>query len=231
MYSTKAISVGPCSPPVPKILAERIWRKEFIDFRDLFPSQLGAPEPTIFNLFEKTDKAHPKKYISSIQEGVICFSTFSSIVLMREPERSADLLAYYSTVIKTSMGCNDMPWLDYDTHATKPKWAHLNTALWTIYFAWAKAKNMHAEDNTSQKKADAGGKRARSMDKLWANPYTTIPICRKWNLLDGCNLQFCRYQHCYSKCNSTLHKAFNCQTNQQRQVGGGLPFRPDAARQ
>ena len=135
-HSTEAISVGPCSPPVPKKLAERIWRKEFIDFRDLLPSQLGGPEPTVFDLFAKTDKARPKKYISSIQEWVICFNTLSTIVLMCEPERTADLLAYCSTIIKTSMDYDDMPWLDYDMHfrqqaAMKPNepWVHLDAAL------------------------------------------------------------------------------------------------------
>ena len=111
--STEVISVGHCSPPVPKKLAERIWRKEFIDFRDLLPSQLGAPEPTVFDLFGKTDKVRPQKHISSIQEWVICFNTFSTIVLMREPEHTADLLAYCSTITKVSMDYDDMPWLDY----------------------------------------------------------------------------------------------------------------------
>ena len=41
------------------------------DFRDLLPSQLGAPEPTVFDLFGKTDKTRPRKYTSSIQEWVI----------------------------------------------------------------------------------------------------------------------------------------------------------------
>ena len=150
-------------------------------------------------------------------------NTFSTIVLMREPEHTADLLTYCSTIIKASMDYDDMPWLDYDTHfrrqaAMKPNelWAHLDAALWTIYFTWATAKNTHAEDDTSHKRADAGGKSARSTDRPQANPYTTIPICRKWNLLNGCNLQFCRYQHCCSKCNSMLHEVINCQTNQQR---------------
>ena len=30
---------------------------------------------------------------------------------MREPERTADLLAYYSIIIKASMDYDDMPWL------------------------------------------------------------------------------------------------------------------------
>ena len=235
--STEAISVGPCSPPVPKKLAERIWKKEFIDFRDLLPSQLGAPEPTVFDLFGKTDKARPKKQISTIQEWVICFNTYSAIILMREPERTADLLAYCSIIIKASIDYDDMPWLDYDTHfrrqaATKPNepWARLDAALWTIYFTRAKAKNTHLEEDTNLKKVEAGGKSAKSTDKPRANPYTTTPICRKWNSPEGCNLQFCRYRHCCLKCSSTLHKAYTCQTNQQRQVGGGPPFRPDAAR-
>lgn len=76
-----------------------------------------------------------------------CFNTFSTIALMRESECTADLLAYCLIIIKASMDYDDMPWLQCDTHfhrqaAITPNepWAYLDaTALWTIYFMWAKA--------------------------------------------------------------------------------------------
>ena len=175
---------------MPRKLAERIWKKEFIDFRDLLLSQLSALDPTVFDIFGKTDKVWPKKHISSLQEWVLCFNTFSTIVFMHEPERMADLLAYCSIIIKASMDYNDMPWFVYDSHfrrqaVTKPNepWAHLDAALWTIYFTQAKAKNTHPEEDASRRSADSGRKSAKTTDKPRANPYTTIQICRKWNLL------------------------------------------------
>ena len=153
------------------------------------------------------------------------------------PGATTDLLAYCSIIIKASMDYDDMPWLECDSHfrrqaATKPNepWAQLDAALWTIYFTRARAKNVHSEEDANQKSIDAGGKSTKTTDKPLANPYTTTPICRKWNSLDGCNLQFCRYQHCCTKCNATSYKAINCPTNQQRQAGWGPPFQPDASR-
>lgn len=54
--------------------------------------------------------------------------------------------------------------------------------------------------------------------KAQTAPYTT-PIHHKWNSLDRCNLKFCRYLHCCTKCNSKSHRAINCPTDQQRQTG------------
>ena len=124
-----------------------------------------------------------QKHISSIQEWEMCFNT-SKILLMCEPKHMADLLTYCSITIKASMDYDDMPWLEYDSHfrwqaATNPNkpWAQLDAALWTIYFAWAKANNTHSEKDASQKSIDVGGKSAKTNDKPWANPYTTTPIC------------------------------------------------------
>ena len=86
--STDAISVGPSSPPVPRKLAEQIWKGKYIDLKELLPSHLGAPEPTVFDLL---GKFRPKKNVSTIQEWSICFNTFIAIVAMKQPERVNDL--------------------------------------------------------------------------------------------------------------------------------------------
>ena len=45
--SSDALSVGVLSPPVPRKLAEKIWKGEFFDLSELLPSRLGAPELTL----------------------------------------------------------------------------------------------------------------------------------------------------------------------------------------
>ena len=99
--------MGPNSPPVPKKLAERIWKGEYIDLIDLLPSQLGAPELTFLDLLAKTEKARPKKQITTIQEWALCFNTFMTIIAMHEPERIADLLAYSCIIIKATLDYDD----------------------------------------------------------------------------------------------------------------------------
>ena len=67
--STVVVSVGPNSPPVPKKLAEQIGKGEYIDLKEVLPSHLGAPEPTVFDLLEKSAKVRPKKTSPTFKNG------------------------------------------------------------------------------------------------------------------------------------------------------------------
>ena len=82
-----AVSVGPHSPPIPKKLAQKIWRNEFIELRELLPSRLGIPPPTLMDVLASpsTSKA-PLKQISTI-EGVMCFNTYTALVALKHPDR------------------------------------------------------------------------------------------------------------------------------------------------
>ena len=51
--TSEAIIVGMNSPPVPKKLAEKIWKGEYIQLDKLLPSNLGAPELTLVDLLGK----------------------------------------------------------------------------------------------------------------------------------------------------------------------------------
>lgn len=55
-----------------------------------------------------------KKTITSIQEWILCFNTFISIVAIRQVR---DLLAYSSTIVKVSQDFEGTPWLEYDLHS------------------------------------------------------------------------------------------------------------------
>ena len=156
-----------------------------------------------------------------------------TIIAMCEPEHIADLLAYSSIIIKASLDYDDLPWLEYDAHfrrqaATWPKgpWAQLDAALWMIYFTQARAK---AEDDT-HKSADTGGKPSKATEKPRLAPYTTVPICKKWNSPDGCNLPLCRYQHYSTRCSSSLHKSILCPLNQKHDASRAPPIWPNTAR-
>ena len=230
--STQAIDIGPGSPPVPKKLAEQIWKGEYIELRELLPSQLGAPQPTILDLFGKAEKPRQKKEISSIQEWILAFNALVVIIAQRQPERVPDLLAYSSLITRASIDYEDMPWLAYDAHfrrqaAARPqsRWAQLDSSLWTVYFSRARPKtySRSTEDSPTQK-SPKGGSKARP------TPYTKTPVCRKWNSANGCNLPVCRYQHCCLKCNSPSHQGSNCPSSRSQPDQRNQPFRLDAAR-
>ena len=78
----KAIVIGSTSPPIPYKLADMIWHHEYIDLEELLPAHLGAPEPTLLELFSGHRKKHPitKKCITIIEEWVLCFNAYIAVV-------------------------------------------------------------------------------------------------------------------------------------------------------
>ena len=55
----KEIVIGSTFPPIPYKLAESIWRDEYVDLAELLPVRLGAPEPTLLELFAGHQKKQP----------------------------------------------------------------------------------------------------------------------------------------------------------------------------
>ena len=92
---TVAVSVGPHSPPIPKKLADKIWRNEFVELHELLPSRLGIPAPTLLDvLASPSTPKTPLKQISTIEEWVMCFNTYAALIALKQPDRIKDLLAY-----------------------------------------------------------------------------------------------------------------------------------------
>ena len=102
--STEAIEVGPYSPPVPQKRAERIWKGEFIELRDLLPTQLGEAEPTFLDLLSKPEKnIRPQKNVTTIGSGeYVLIPSPAYVVVMQQPDRMRELLAYSGTIIKVT---------------------------------------------------------------------------------------------------------------------------------
>jgi hypothetical protein len=77
-------------------------------------ARLGVPATTVLEVLLKPDKVAAKKGITSIEDWVVCFNTYVSVVALRNPQRVRDTLAYLSTIVKASKGYVGSPWLEYD---------------------------------------------------------------------------------------------------------------------
>ena len=155
--TNQALSVGPHSPPIPKKLAEKIWRSEFIELSELLPSRLGIPQPTLLDVLAPSTPKPPVKQISSIEEWVMCFNSFLAIMAMKHPEKTKVLLAYSSVIVKASKEFEGFPWLEYDSRFRKEvavnqskSWAVIDASAWTLCFAnampslkWGKRGQLH----------------------------------------------------------------------------------------
>ena len=206
---SKAIGVGPSSPPVPERIAKRIWHGEYIDMNELLPARLGAPSTTVLDALTGSEKAKRKKTIDTIADWAVCFNSFMSVMAIKKPGRVRDLLAYSSIIVRASQDFNGHPWLEYDTAfrrqaASRPdqKWAHIDSSLWTTTFSRA-APRTDARPLALERR---GSIRQRT------SPYPSPgeKICFKWNSRKGCDLIACRFLHVCSRCQDKNHCAFQC---------------------
>ena len=219
--SKKAVAVGPVSPPIPTKLAQKIWRGEYIDLDELLPVRLGAPGPTVLDVLLQVEKTKAKKNITTIEEWVLAFNNFISVVAMRSTEHVRDLLAYSSTIVKASQDFQGSLWLEYDIHfrkqiatRTSPQWATIDAALWAMYFARATPKSsmtraIEADGSSGHKTASQDG-RQQNPTRYRYNPYVPTRVCFRWNSCNGCQLVDCKFQHCCVRCRDTSHTALGC---------------------
>ena len=108
----EAVVIGSSSPPIPRKLAEEPLEGEYMDLADLSPARLGAPEPTLWELFAGSAKSKAQKgEITSIEPWVMCFNTYIALIANEQPERVKDLLAYSSLIVKASQDYEKTPWL------------------------------------------------------------------------------------------------------------------------
>lgn len=137
--------MGSHSPPIPEKLATKIWKGEFIELHELLPSWLGAPEVTLLDLMSGKDKLKDQKKITTIQQWVVCFSSFMSVMEIRHPEHVRKLIAYLAMITKASQDYKGLPWLAYDSHFQRVAaasgtwdWSQVNPSLWILYFSSAR---------------------------------------------------------------------------------------------
>lgn len=161
----------------------------------------------------RPDKVAAKKAITSIEDWVVCFNTYVSLVAMRKPERVRDLLAYSSTIVKASKDFIGSPCLDYDVQfrqqaATQPdaEWARIDASMWTVQFSRA----------TPKPPGSAGAeKRSQAPDRSPRQRYAPYPtaqnrVCFRWNSVAGCQLTDCKFAHTCSRCRDVSHIAPQC---------------------
>jgi hypothetical protein len=223
-HSSDAIVVSRNLPPVPSKVAEEVWKKGISGHGDLLPTRLGLPEPTLGDLIAGERRKPQKKVISSPQEWVLCFNTYTAIITMKEPDRVKDLLAYASLIVKASIDYEGDAWLQYDRFFHRqaaaepsryPRWGEIDPSIWTQQFGRAIARLAYPDGSSSSSSSDShntgspagetrsqkpsSSKYTRSRGRPYPKPRFT-PICQRWNRGDCCSPHFCNYQHVCLEC-------------------------------
>lgn len=238
---TGGVVVGQSSPPVPGKLTEKIWRGEFIDLSALLPFRLSAPEPTLSDALQR--RTRDEKQITTIEQWMVCFCSYASVVVLRAPHRMRDLLGYMALISKAAHDFEGTPWLSYDAHfrclaATLQlqAWATPEQAIWSQYFGRATPRahtsnalsvGPYTELPSTQTREEARGQRSSSQGqprrKERGYPYSCPqPICARWNKTQ-CRAPDCTYRHVCLDCHGP-HREPDCPVRQQKKP----PFRKEA---
>ncbi len=200
---------------MPGKLVEKIWRREYIDLNSLLPHRLGAPEPTLAEALQ--GRTREDKQITSIEQWLVCFSSYASVLVLKHPTIARDLFAYQAMIVKAAHDYEGTPWLSYDAHfrslaATiqSTNWNAPDQAIWSQYFSRAIPRRVGSSALSVRPYSDLGTRhndspcRKRSFQKeVRASPYSrTAPICVHWNL-EGCRSPDCTYRHVCLSCHGT----------------------------
>lgn len=194
-------------PPIPAKIADGL------------PARLGAPEPTLQDLVYG-ERKREKKGIATIQEWVGCFNTYIAVVLIKEPTRAKDLLAYSSMIAKASSEYEKEAWLGYDRlfrqqaaaePAMFPNWGEINPSIWTQHFSMVTARIGCGDCGSKEHRKCQASTSAYQSKRSESRPHPySAPACKRWNYgAAGCNIDRCNFRHVCEKCLGG-HQAKQC---------------------
>ena len=144
--STSLFYVGSGLPAIPRKTAEKILAGDYVDFSDLPPTRGKAKSlPSSVEghiiVVQAADLAQSRKLIPDLGTWSQCFAIFMAVVTAKEPDRSADLLAYLSTIAKASLKYRWPAWIVYDQNFRQEaadkglrKWAQVDPSIYAQCF-------------------------------------------------------------------------------------------------
>lgn len=216
-----AVSVGEGMAPVPRKLAEKIWKWEFVEMSEMVAE----------NWLQKSDEPgtglvavnRRKRLVTELIPWVQCFATYTSVMSRRFPESVPELLAYMTGIIWASRE-HGPTWIEYDSAFRRQAastgnrvWSRINPSLYAVNFT-GKAQGIPrcstcasidhvVRDCPYSAKTDlertleavlaACSTRPRASGEIATNP--SQEICRRWNEM-RCSYQSCRYRHACLGC-------------------------------
>ena len=130
--------------PVPEKLAQKIFRLEFIEMREMMPEMWLQEEEASRNILSwPRRKAGP---VTDILQWLQCYSAMVGVLARVYPQFVPEFMAYQATIIKCSRDFDGLAWAQYDrvyrrqvSQTRDLRWSRLNPTLYSLCFA-GKAK-------------------------------------------------------------------------------------------
>ena len=229
--------VGQGLPPVPRRLAEMILKGEYVDFSEFPPAKgkvksLPNLEGNIL-VIQAADLAQYKKLIPDLATWLQCFAIFMAIITKHQPERSTELLAYMTLIVRSSTKYRWPSWVIYDQNfrleaATGGQidWAKSDASLFAQCFtgqtlsmeSWCKICHSLDHGTIQCPYAPTQPKRPKSIG-TW-QPFQKDTTCRNFQIDGRCRYgKSCRFDHLCRTCRGK-HPQSKCTVKNEMSVKG-----------
>ena len=161
------VSINAGLPALPTKLLNKIWANEYIDFAELPPARSKPRSlPHYLEgrvlLVQMHELDNSKKAIPDFTTWPQCFALYSAAILLKQPDRAADLMAYFFATADNACKYKWPSWIVYDQSFrqlmadTQDKvWAKTNPSIFTRSFIHAQnlleswCRHSHSVDHTA----------------------------------------------------------------------------------
>ena len=242
-YEQVGVSIGESMAPVPRKMAEKIWRWEYVELGDLLP------ENGMFRAEEGSTNplggVRRRRQVTDVHTWVQCFAVYIGVMSQKYPEAVPELLAYMILIVRSSREFAELTWARYDSeyrrHAANSgnrQWSRINPSMYAVHFTgkalaatprcelcasvFHTSKDCPFSTKTEMEKTleavlSACTNRAGSSvtpANLGSTDRECNEVCRKWND-ERCNYQWCRYRHVCLSCGGA-HPVKHCPSDRKR---------------
>ena len=231
-------------PAIPRRIAEKIRRGQYVDFSALPPAAglSKQPPPHLEGglvVYKAEDLARSSKIIPDIATWHQCYYLWMTVALKADPSRLQELLSYGYLITKCSKAFKWPSWVMYDQEFRQSRagnassrWDQIDTCLYTQLFSGRaeESENWCSHCFTadhSRRRCPFQGQPRRVPGELGASipgvggrpPSRASQVCHKFNRFNGdCRRgPDCPYRHICSKCGGA-HPVQRCQ---QQTFGSG----------
>ena len=227
-----SFSLGEGLAPIPAKLVAKILKGDYVDMAELLRDNMEAERrrPRSQHMDSaSTSGGGSRREVPDLFSWIQCFGMYAAVVTSKHPEKTQQLFAYQTTLVREARRCGGKGWLAYDSMFRQQAslspdcdWSKLNNSLYSVTFMAQQngrgrtCTHCLETDHTAADCALAPAYRpSRQVGRETDRGYRSQDrerserICYSWND-SRCAMPYCRYRHVCAKCHSGDHKAIHC---------------------
>ena len=243
-------NLGEGLPTVPAKVVRKIERGEYIDMAELLRDNIEADRRREGRELPGGEAKRLRREVPDLLSWVQCFSMFSGVVARQHPERTKELFAYLTMVVREARRCGGSGWREYDAMFRQlaasgevSDWAKLNPSIYAVSFLAQSVRGKMCphclEPDHAAEMCALAPKRAEPIASRPLPPYPPAAparsqgllsrrrsdqVCFSWN--EGkCAYPYCRYRHVCLRCQGE-HRSWQCRMPPTPSPAGGRSAAP-----